>query len=89
MVNDWYKSQVKDLPDTTKIWGKRYRAKFEKTLMDVVRYDHIFIDDMIILAMYLGIEFDNRIALSLWQLEKEGKIDIIHFYDCIAIKRKT
>lgn len=88
-INEWYKIQVKNLPDPTKAWGKQYKKKFEKNLMDVLKDDYIFIDDMIVLAMYVDLEFDERLYHSLWQLETEGKIDIIHFCDCIALKRKT
>lgn len=87
MINEWYKNQVRNLPDPTKAWGKQYKRKFEKNLMDVLKDDYILIDDMIVLAMYLDLELDKRLDYSLWQLEGEGKITIIHFHDCIAIKK--
>lgn len=86
MINEWYKIQVKNLPETSKTWGKRYKAKFEKNLLDVLNsFDLFCVEDLIDLAMYLDIEYDHRIGLSLWQLEQQKKICFFHTDECIYI----
>lgn len=86
MINEWYNIQVKNLPEATKTWGKRYKAKFEKNLLDVLKADDLFrVEDLVDLAMYLDIEYDHRIGLSLWQLEQQDKIYIFHTSECIYI----
>lgn len=86
MINEWYKIQVRNLPETTKTWGKRYKAKFEKNLLDVLKADDLFcVEDLVDLAMYLDIEYDHRIGLNLWQLEQQQKIYIFHTSECIYI----
>ena len=86
MINEWYKIQVRNLPEATKTWGKRYKTKFEKNLLDVLNADDLFrVEDLVDLAMYLDIEYDHRIGLSLWQLEQQQKIYIFHTSECIYI----
>lgn len=86
MINDWYNLQVNNLPETTKTWGKRYRAKFEKNLLDVLdTFEWLRINDLIELSMYLDIEYDKRINCSLNQLERDEKIGIFQTEECIYL----
>lgn len=86
MINDWYKIQVDNLPETTKTWGKRYRAKFEKNLLDALNtFDYLCISNLTEISMCLDIEYDKRINCSLQQLERDKKIEIFQTEECIYL----
>lgn len=86
MINYWYRLQLSKLPISNKSWGKQYKNKFKKNLLKVLEFNDLFnVDDLCTLAMYMDIEYDNRIGLSLNELEREKIIQIFHTDECIYI----
>lgn len=88
MINEWYNLQVKELPITEKAMGVRYKNKFKKNLFDVLNTDPLFrVEDLCTLAIYLDVEYDNRIHHCLVHLEINKDIEIFQTEECIYITK--
>lgn len=87
-INEWYHLQKKELPITEKSMGVRYKNKFRKNLFDVLNdYPIIRVEDLCTLAIYLDVEYDNRIHHCLVYLETNKEIEIFQTEECIYITK--